>query len=80
VGTVGNCATSGCHSEMGTALSSYSWLTGKGYIAGTASALADPSQSCLTWLGGNMPPSGPTSNAQAVADLKAWAAAGAHNN
>jgi hypothetical protein len=65
---------------MGSPATSYTWLQGQGYIGGTASALADPNQSCLAWLGGNMPPSGTSSNAQAVSDIKAWAAAGALDN
>ena len=79
-GTAGNCAKSGCHSQMGTATGGYSWLAGKGYITATKAPLADPAQSCLSWLGGNMPPSGATSNAAASSALVAWAAAGAPNN
>jgi hypothetical protein len=78
----GDCASCHTHSSnMGTATKAYSYLQGMGYISGTSSPLVDPSQSCLTWVsaGGNMPPNG-GSNAQAVSDLDAWAAAGALDN
>jgi hypothetical protein len=65
---------------MSSASKAYSWLTSRGYIDGTSSPLADPDQSILSWLGGNMPPNGPRSNAKATSDLQAWAAAGAPNN
>ena len=70
---------SGCHSQGSSASNLYSWLQGKGYISGTSSKLVSNSQSCLSWYGGNMPPSGP-SDATAVSDMNAWAAAGAANN
>jgi hypothetical protein len=73
----GRCA--GCHSQGSSKSSLYSWLSGKGYISGTSSALVDSSQSCLSWYGGNMPPGGPN-DAKAVSDMNAWAAAGAANN
>ncbi len=79
-GTIGNCAKSGCHSQMSTSSLAYSWLSGKGYIAAVNAPLADPNQSCLSWLGGNMPPSGPTTSVAAVDALTSWAAAGAPNN
>jgi hypothetical protein len=62
---------------MGTSAKAYSYLSS--YINGTSSRLVSPSQSCLTWFGGNMPPGG-GSDAQAVTDLDAWVAAGALNN
>ena len=65
---------------MGTASGAYSWLKGKGYITTSNAPLADPNQSVLSWLGGNMPPSGPSSNSAATAALNSWAAAGAPNN
>jgi hypothetical protein len=65
---------------MSSASKGYTWLTGKGYIRATNAPLADPNQSCLSWLGGNMPPTGPSSNSAASADLATWAAAGAPNN
>jgi hypothetical protein len=76
-GAVGTCGR--CHNQMNTAAGSYSWLSSSRYISGTASPLAK-NGSCLTWFGGNMPPGGPRSDAQAVSDMDAWAAAGAKNN
>ncbi|MFO0673799.1 MAG: hypothetical protein U0235_29970 [Polyangiaceae bacterium] len=77
-GTIGNCTP--CHSGMKTAAGAYAWLKRKGYINGASSGLADPQVSCLSWLGGNMPPNGPSSNATATADLAAWAKAGGLQN
>ena len=57
----------------------FSTLTSAGYISGKTSPLVDPQQSCLTWYGGNMPPSGGAS-AKAKTDIVAWVAAGAANN
>jgi hypothetical protein len=76
-GTGGRCDS--CHSEGSSAKNLYSWLQGRGYISGTSSSLVSSSSSCLSWYGGNMPPSGP-SNASAVSDMNAWAAAGALDN
>ncbi len=76
-GKEGRCAS--CHSQGSSATKLYSWLQGKGYINGKSSALVSTSQSCLSWYGGNMPPSGPN-DAKAVSDMNAWAAAGAANN
>jgi hypothetical protein len=76
-GTTGTCTR--CHSQMGSASGSYSWLSSQGYIRGTGSILV-VTGSCLTWYGGTMPPGGPRSDAQAVSDMNAWAAAGAMNN
>jgi hypothetical protein len=76
-GTEGKCES--CHSEGKTASALYSWLDGKGYINGTSSKLCSSSQSILSWYGGSMPPSGP-SDATAVSEMNAWAAAGAANN
>ncbi|HEX3772550.1 MAG TPA: hypothetical protein VHV30_16845 [Polyangiaceae bacterium] len=64
---------------MNSASGAYSWLQGQFYISGTGSLLAK-SGSCLSWFGGNMPPGGTRSNAQASSDFAAWAAAGAANN
>jgi hypothetical protein len=75
-GTEGHCAS--CHSETSSASGTYTWLQGRGYIAGTTSTLV-ASGSCLTWFGGNMPPGGPN-DAQAASDMTAWAADGAQNN
>jgi hypothetical protein len=79
-GTVGNCAASGCHQQFTRPGDAYSYLWGNGYINGTSSALVDPTQSCLSWFGGTMPPSGPASAGNGVADFNAWVAAGALNN
>jgi hypothetical protein len=56
--------------------SAYAWLAQRGYIAGMRSPLISPTNSCLRWFGGNMPPRG-TPNESAVRDLQAWVAAGA---
>lgn len=77
-GTKGRCSS--CHSQGSSASALYSWLQGRGYIGGKNSPLVDSNQSCLSWYGGNMPPSGPTSYGNAVSDMNAWAAAGAQNN
>jgi hypothetical protein len=77
-GTIGNCTK--CHGlQMFNASASYSWLQSQGYINGKGSVLVG-SGSCLSWYGGNMPPNGPRSNAQAKTDMAAWAAAGGMNN
>jgi hypothetical protein len=47
---------------------------------GQIPGIGDPNLSCLSWMGGNMPPGGPGSNAQGTADFEAWKAAGAQNN
>jgi hypothetical protein len=62
---------------MGTADKAYSYLSS--YINGTSSRLVKSGSSCLTWFGGNMPPGG-GSDAQAVTDFDAWAAAGGRKN
>ncbi len=64
---------------MSSASGAYSYLSGQGYISGTGSILVKTG-SCLSWYGGNMPPGGSRSNAMAVSDMNAWAAAGAKNN
>lgn len=72
--------SSKCHaSEMGDAASAYTWLSQRGYISGSASALASTRNSCLLWFGGNMPPGGKP-NSRAVEALSAWVAAGAPND
>jgi hypothetical protein len=76
----GQCGLSGCHSQMATAAGAYSWLRGKGHINGAASKLVNPNTSRLTWYGGDMPPRGPSTWAQAVTDMDAWAKAGALQN
>jgi hypothetical protein len=64
---------------MGSATGAYSFLQSRGYVGGANPALA-ANGSCLSWLGGNMPPAGPSSEPQAVSDMNAWAAAGGLNN
>jgi hypothetical protein len=64
---------------MSSASSGYSWLQSTGYIGGSSPSLTNPSSSCLSWYGGNMPPNGP-SDPNAVSAMNAWAAAGAQNN
>ncbi|MDP9037439.1 MAG: hypothetical protein M3O50_21790 [Myxococcota bacterium] len=73
------CTGPGCHVEMTTSNGAYAWLKGKGYINGTTSNLVNPLTSCLKWYGGDMPPCG-GDDPLAVADMNAWAAAGALNN
>lgn len=75
-GTTGHCVS--CHNQMSSPSASYSFLASQGFISGSTTRLAG-SGSCFLWFGGNMPPGG-TSDAQAVTDLTAWAAAGAQNN
>jgi hypothetical protein len=68
-----------CHVQMAGARSGYLWLRSQGFIQTPNPSLVDPSLSCLSWYGGNMPPGG-GSNAAAVADMDAWAAVGALDN
>jgi hypothetical protein len=89
-GTAGHCGNSGCHLSTlkgfkcgSDKTTCYNGFVSAGYItpsAGASSPLADPQQSCLTWLGGNMPPGGNGSNTAATTDLTAWANAGAKND
>ena len=65
-----------CHYQMMSAPMAYTWLQSQDYIAGVNSPLVNLSESCLWWYGGNMPPDG-MSNPAAVADMNAWARAGA---
>jgi hypothetical protein len=78
MGTDGDCGRSrACHAEtMSDAASAYTWLTQRGYIAGLQSPLVSPTNSCLRWFGGNMPPRA-SANEDAIRDLAAWVAAGA---
>ena len=76
-GSPGRCV--GCHFQMSSAKGAYSYLQSNGYISGAGSALVK-SGSCLSWYGGNMPPGGPRTLAQATSDMNAWAAAGAMDN
>jgi hypothetical protein len=75
--TQGRCAS--CHAQMSSASGAYDWLSSQGYMAGSSPALTETGASCLSWYGGNMPP-GASSDAQAVAAMNAWAAAGAKND
>jgi hypothetical protein len=77
-GTAGGCPA--CHSEASTASGAYMYLTTEGQIAGSSSALVSPTLSCFSWLGGGMPPKGPSSDPTAVTAFQAWACAGAPNN
>jgi len=77
-GTAGSC--SACHSAMATASGAYAWLSQKNQLGGASPKLVSASVSCLSWMGGNMPPGGPSSNPMAAAALEAWAAAGAQDN
>jgi hypothetical protein len=65
---------------MSDAKSAYAWLQQKGYVGGSNPLLTNPNYSCLSWYGGNMPPSGPSSLPQGEADMNAWAAAGGQDN
>jgi hypothetical protein len=78
-GSPGGCGqASRCHAEqMRDASSAYDWLARRGYIDGTRSALVSPSNSCLRWFGGNMPPQARPADGDATRDLQAWVAAGA---
>jgi hypothetical protein len=70
LGTVGSCGT--CHGQADTASDTFAYLQTSYAPTSFASA--------FTWSGGNMPLNGPSSNAQASADVAAWVAAGAQNN
>jgi hypothetical protein len=88
--SLGRCGSSGCHvssrggfkcgSDKGTC---YQGLVNAGLVDatnGAQSAIADKSQTPLSWYGngGNMPGGG--ANAKAAADITAWVNAGAQNN
>ncbi len=75
-GTKGGCG--GCHG-LSTAKDAYDFLKQGGQIDGTSSAIVT-SGSDFSWFGGFMPPGGPSSYPEAVADMKAWVAAGALDN
>lgn len=77
-GSPGSCGRAGrCHAgDMSDPSSAYEWLAHRGYIDGTRSALVSPSNSCLRWFGGNMPPQAQPAE-DATHDLQAWVAAGA---
>ena len=80
-GTVGNCAHSGCHpTAMGTPHAAFAWLSAEGQLRGSQPAITDPSSSCLSWLGGDMPPSGPSSDPAVNKDFTMWVSVGANEN
>jgi hypothetical protein len=81
-GSPGSCGrASRCHAEeMRDASSAYDWLARRGYIDGTWSPLVNPSNSCLRWFGGNMPPQQAPPAEDATRDLQAWVAAGASDD
>jgi len=80
-GTAGNCGSTFCHPQAGSASGAFSYLQSQGYMSGSPPRLVKQGQSCLSWYGGNMPiGGGGGNNTQAVTDMNAWAAAGAMNN
>jgi hypothetical protein len=80
-GTPGNCAQAGCHqSYMTSPSATFSWLQSQGQVGSAQPALTDPSSSCLTWLGGDMPPGGPETDPDAEKDFDLWLKAGAKDN
>ncbi len=74
-GTVGDCAS--CHAEAATPARAYAWLAAQQYMQASPPYLIDPRSSCFSWLGGDMPPNGPSSYAGALTDFEDWASAGA---
>jgi len=93
-GTPGHCATAGCHADPGhnvwlcgkTKESCYQGMVGVGLIDvahPSASAIADPSLSPLTWIdpaGGTMPFDAPGPNAAGRDAIVAWVAGGAKDD
>jgi polyvinyl alcohol dehydrogenase (cytochrome) len=83
-GTIGHC--SGCHSGTGrvvpldSALVAYQSLQSVGQITGTDSPIGRAGLSRLSWMGGDMPPNGPTIAPDAEQAIEAWVAAGAPND
>ena len=78
---VGGCGrAAACHPDaMADADSAYEFLRMRGYLEGPHSALISPTNSCLRWFGGNMPPTG-SPNPEAADAIAAWVAAGALHN
>jgi hypothetical protein len=88
--SLGRCGSSGCHSSSRGGFkcgsdkdTCYQGLVTAGYVDatnGAQSAIADKTQTCLSWFGGggNMP--GGSANAKAAADISAWVQAGAQDN
>ena len=93
-GTLGHCATAGCHADPGHAVwrcgptkdDCYAGMTEVGLIDSATpahSAIVDPHRSPLTWInpaGGNMPLDAQGANAAAADALRAWVSAGARND
>jgi hypothetical protein len=92
-GTLGHCATSGCHADPGhnvwlceTRDECYRGMVDVGLVDAahpTRSAIADAARSPLTWVnpaGGNMPLDAQQANAEARDAIRAWVAAGAHDD
>jgi polyvinyl alcohol dehydrogenase (cytochrome) len=83
-GTIGHCA--GCHNGSGrvvplnSASLAYDSLQSVGQINGTASALSVRGASRLSWLGGDMPPNGPSTAPDAEQAIRDWVANGALKN
>jgi polyvinyl alcohol dehydrogenase (cytochrome) len=83
-GTIGHC--SGCHAGVGrnvpldSAPVAYQSLQSVGQINGTGSPIGKRGMSRLTWLGGDMPPNGPTIAPDAEQAIIQWVAAGAPND
>jgi len=77
-GTIGNCGE--CHGGTGTPKGMYQFFVGQDQIRGKESPIVSRSASEVSWFGGFMPLGGPSSNAAAEADMKAWVAAGALDN
>src|SRR5260221_518934 len=77
--TVGNCTQ--CHRrDMSNASASYKYLKDGGYVGGPSPLLTSMGASCLSWYGGDMPPRGPKSHADAMKEFDSWAAVGGRNN
>jgi hypothetical protein len=72
--TVGDCAS--CHEEAATSDGAYAWLAQQQYMSGSPPYLVDLKASCFSWLGGDMPPDGPSSYPRAQREFQAWASAG----
>jgi len=74
-GTVGDCAS--CHAQAATAATAYEWLAEQQYMEASPPYLVDPRSSCFSWLGGDMPPDGPSSYVRARHDFENWVSTGA---
>jgi hypothetical protein len=65
---------------LNSATVAYESLQSVGQINGVDSPIGKRGFSRVTWLGGDMPPNGPTSAPDAEQAIQAWVAAGALNN